>query len=185
MALPLKYRKSKENIVASYNYTDVADGTGVVSLFGIRGLISAGATKFYILSQNITYNDATLQSGNLKASDSPANFDLNPFSSSRVVNGNVVFTGKIVAGTASTIIFTIYRVRNGVATSLGTDNTGNKTTTEFMTKIPISSELFKTGDTLRVAVSVTGGTGDEGLHVNSAPTTHEPFKVYVPFDIKI
>ena len=56
MPVPLVYRKSGEKAVASYSYTDIAAGTGVVVFSG--GISELSGAPVYRLSKNV-YNCAT------------------------------------------------------------------------------------------------------------------------------
>ena len=46
MPIPVVYRKSSENVVASYDYTDLAEGTGVVQYYGCKSQVSGATVVF-------------------------------------------------------------------------------------------------------------------------------------------
>lgn len=60
MGIPPKYQKSTEGAIASYSYTDIAEGTGKVIFYGLNDKINT--TKSYFLTTNTLYsNDINTQ----------------------------------------------------------------------------------------------------------------------------
>ena len=67
MALKKKYQ-TKESAIASYDYTDLAEGTGVVSFFGSDNRSISGPGRLYSLSKGVLYsNDINTQEANTTA----------------------------------------------------------------------------------------------------------------------
>lgn len=156
-----------ENINVSYDWVDVADGTGVVELYchtaGESGLFTYGMNRTALEpgSQENTYLGShprryLFQSGTVT-------FALSPFNTPRTVKGTAYlnFTlatlGNFGAGTN---IFTGSVLKN--STTLGTASgsinvAGNIKTYNLAVTIPQTN--FKIGDTLKVAItSSTSGT---------------------------
>jgi len=55
MPIPIVYRKSGEGIIATYNFIDVASGTGIISFYGSNSI--SGASMQYELSNWTRYSD--------------------------------------------------------------------------------------------------------------------------------
>lgn len=118
------YRKSGE-INANYNYYDFAEGTGIKEFYG-SAVTHGGVSTVYILSGTRDYSD---ERGYVMGSGSGVildlDFDLTPMNTPKIINGIVTisvpwhinpFSGPVV------LTATLYRVRNGVEKSLGTEN---------------------------------------------------------------
>ena len=93
MTLPNKFRNESEGVIASYNYTDIADGTGIVTFYAGIGETSAG--NIYILSQQTQRMSILYEAASVAGSASEytkgydKDFDLTPFNTPRIIGGTV------------------------------------------------------------------------------------------------
>jgi|TARA_B100001964_G_scaffold216041_1_gene254941 hypothetical protein len=93
MTLPNKFRNESEGVIASYNYTDIADGTGIVTFYAGIGETSAG--NIYILSQQTQRMSILYEAASVAGSASEytkgydKDFDLTPFNAPRIIGGTV------------------------------------------------------------------------------------------------
>ena len=105
MGVPIHYRKVPENIVKSYDYIDVADGTGVVIFFGASTM--ADTTESYFLTRNALYSHSVNVQAASGAGTPPTfarnldlDFDLTTFNLPRRIKG--VCRGNITVGGRTT-----------------------------------------------------------------------------------
>ena len=171
--MPINFPLPSESAVASYNYTDMAEGTGVTMFY------LAATNGDNILTPNQIYSDVieystgehNLTTDFVKNMD--VDYDLSAFNSPRTVKGTayINFTGhQWKSGTAVvTSKFTIkVRKWDGVTET----EIGNATTAELSTStagqyiltalaIPLTQTHFGIGDVLRVTI--------EGYDKEAAP----------------
>lgn len=169
--MPINFPLPSESAVASYNYTDMAEGTGVTMFY------LAATNGDNILTPNQIYSDVieystgahNLTTDFVKNMD--VDYDLSAFNSPRTVKGTayINFTGHIwKSGTAVvTSKFTI-KVRKWDGTT--ETEIGNATTAEITDAagykltalaIPLTQTHFGIGDVLRVTI--------EGYDKEAAP----------------
>ena len=158
MALPQKYQ-NKESAIASYNYEDIASGTGYVIFYGAS--VQTETTTSYILTtQQIYSNDIDTGAG--------TSFDLDfdvVFNRPQRLRGNLICTFNISSGGGADA-YAIVRVRKWNATDGETEiaNAQSETKTiagngqaTYAVEVPITAiQLFKKGDTLRITTDVQG-----------------------------
>lgn len=182
------YRNASESPIASYNYTDLAEGTGVVGLYGSNS--SNASSSFALMSEAVypatNYVEAVATTGSfVKVID--VDFDTT-FNLPKRVKGNVFVTflwgyGYPSLNNSGETYF-ILRVRKYDGTTETeiaeyTSETvvfGNNTRSYQVrsVKIPVSTiQNFKKGDTFRLTVEVWG------KKTNSVQTNH-----YLFFDPK-
>ena len=169
--MPINFPLPSESAVASYNYTDIAEGTGVTMFY------LAATHGDNILTPNQIYSEVIEHStgAHILTTDFVKNmdvdYDLSAFNSPRTVKGTayINFTGHIwKSGTAVvTAKFTI-KVRKWDGTT--ETEIGNATTAEITDAagykltalaIPLTQTHFAIGDILRVTI--------EGYDKEAAP----------------
>ena len=187
MPIPIVHRKSAENVIATYDYIDIAEGTGTVQYYGIRGKTLSGSSLFYSIIKGLTYFDGT-ENGCITDDDGATAMNMTSFNFPKIIKGNLYLTGTFVATSAGTVGFTIQKVSKGIVTNLANKDWIPTTAavTRFLLKFEIPKTLFKVGDILRILVEVVGCAANEGLHINSESVLgYEPFKIYVPYKIDL
>jgi len=127
MALPQPFSTTRER-VATFDYLDLADNSGVVKYLAFADTDSVGTD--YGLLKTAVFGNPTIAQGNTAGAPVTVldvDFDLE-FNTPRTLNGDVVANIPMAAksnalnGANMQCVLTIYRVRGGVPTSLGTMN---------------------------------------------------------------
>lgn len=196
--LAQEYRKSPEAIVA-YNYTDIAEGTGIVTFYGASNQSGWFLTQntLYSMSAATTFTGQT--NGTLFNQDMDVTFNLaKDIKGKLIANVPVAFDNSTVGNKTPTIAVTVYHYDGSTATQLATAS-GSLTATPASTNTPakdqvaciiltIAQKHFKAGHTLRINVTVTlSGTGtgavghDPGNRLISPLTVTSRMAFYVPF----
>lgn len=164
--IPAVYRKSSEGAVASYDYYDFAEGTGIKMFYGASQAISGATT--YFLTENAVYSKVIETGGdNATHADytlvSDIDFDLAPFNMPKTIGGKALFnffqkaySGGVCSGA------NLIRVRkwNGTTeteiASVWTDGLTNIDGTHrynfVLAPLTIPDTHFKRGEQLRVTV---------------------------------
>jgi len=177
-----KKYQSQETAIASYNYTDIAEGTGVNVLYGFKTrkylFWNSVGTEDFHLSQNAIYSNDVETSSAIMSSGSfikvfDENFDLgtynmpqNTISSTAYVKVPIYYDwdGTGSAGNAFYPFVDIIQVSGGVPTSLGSASGASTYVAaggpdgEYNITFPItlSPAHFKIGDTLRFNIQLWG-----------------------------
>ena len=154
------FLRSSEGSIASYNYTDIADGTGVRTFY-LCVTRDSSATD-YILTQNRIYSNSVYVTANFED-----DFDLTAFNLPMTVKGTAVVNMMYYVNNVNNNYIEVQvRKYNGsaetnVSSTVQSANISGATTTGVATmKIPLTQTSFKRGDILRlhVKVNTTGGT---------------------------
>lgn len=139
-------------VIATFSFTDIADGTGVIDFFGVVSNDSTGRTQF-LDQRATTTGDVNLQLTNGVATD----LDLTPFNLPRDVRGTakILFTG-VSSSSDNDITFSIVHYDGTTETVLGTITTATISVvagavTEILL-VPLTNKHFNTGDILRLKV---------------------------------
>jgi hypothetical protein len=188
--------------IASYNYTDLAEGTGIVKYYGFQSETSAGVD--YHLGTNQVYagGGATLSSGytsNANKKEADVDFDLSAFNAPQTIRGTVTVTGCITANSSggyngfTYVIFKLRKWDGTTETELASVQTptavsGSNTITEIINvQMAITKTHFKKGEILRLTAEIwgyvsAGGNGNYALGVDPqnrdgvhmSPSTDDP-----------
>lgn len=179
-----KYLNTGEGAVASYNWTDISEGTGIVTFYGYTH--KETTTMGYAISQTADYADQIYTEASSDVT-SPTklmdlDFDTSPFNLPKKIKGKVKITltvggGAKTAGTSRTAdIYVIAKVRkwNGTTeteianatsktVSVGAGGTGKLDFYTMNFEVNVATiQNFKKGETLRVTLeyygTVTGAT---------------------------
>lgn len=197
ITLPLNFPLPGESAVASYDYEDIVDGSGIVLLQAIGFTDSTGET--YGLSKNSLYGDPT-ETGSDPATE--ANFTIEKtltfssaiFNTPRTIKGIAYIDGTMglvesgaTDGFNAKITFTFYHYDGSTQTSIGSVTTETVESTHSSTKLQsfclkttLTQKLFQIGEVLQIKVDVylqkTGGTSNNQLFLAFDPmgndTTH-------------
>lgn len=138
--------QSQSNIISSYNYTDIAEGTGVVIFYGYT--TNESGTTTYRLSSTPTYSNdiETLNTYTTKY------FYLAPFNLPKIIRGyaDVICTAIIHPMTSDDVTFaftaTVEKWDGSTATTIGS------ATSETMTEPDYGAGVFQ-AKTLRVTIN--------------------------------
>ena len=191
-------------VIASYNYTDVSEGTGNITFFLCK------ATNDILSSQTI-WSSQIVKTGTFTTPDEEYNFDLTEFNSSRTIKGTALFQmgssfQDTEGGCASNIYIRLLRVSGAVETALcalTSMNAVNNATSKIVAtrNVILTETQFSRGDILRAEVTIVrNGTGtltyefgisplnqDGTLIVPSSdsPATTTISKITVPFKLDL
>ena len=172
-------------MIVTYDYTDIATGTGIITYYAMGTETSAG--EDFALTTTKTYaNPAGTK--RTSAGTTTRVFDLTPFSIQRRVKGTAVFSANVggyyEGAINATLTVQIKKYDGSTETDISSVITSQTMTTvnavpfnEFVTmKIPLTETVFHKGDLLRMEVKLitNGGTGDYGFTVGHDPM-NQPF----------
>lgn len=177
-AIPTVYRKAPAAI-ASYNYTDIAEGTGIVQFYGFA--VASGASFLLgtaqVYSTPIESNNIALTPGDMVDKD----FDLTAFNTARTISGDGFISmssaGTQTGGTGVRFNNVIIRKWDGTTETdlvtvsgalYGFVNDSRKTET---LKFTVPTTVYKSGEQLRVTVQVVTHTAATNGNVFLA---HDP-----------
>lgn len=207
--------KSGNPSIASYNWTDAEEGTGVVQFYGFTSATST-TNPIYGLSSTASYSDqpstTETQNHNNIAYDETfldLDFDLSEFNTPRIIRGTayayITWSNKhstSVGNGSSQVLITIRKWDGSTETDIATATSKTITASGASTKtdssvvpITIPKTAFSIGETLRVNVSIRlwageGGASEEAVFYHDpmdVGTTgdHESFIVNIPFELDL
>jgi hypothetical protein len=183
--------RTGEGQIASYNWTDVADGSGYVDFYGFG--LTETTNKYYALSSKVIvpgsiYYAVAATSGNhgtdtrsFGGSTQTMNFPASPFNTPRILKGKVIVEAgarrsKNTANVGSVgikAVITIEKISGAVTTTIVSGETehfdlttANSTQYRQWTLVLDAPQTsFKIGDQLNVKVAFTtnSGVGSDGV----------------------
>ena len=175
MPIPIVYRKSSEAAVASFDYTDIAEGTGVTMFNGFVTEASGAVLGYHLLKSETIYSSkietesSSYTSGSDYTSRINLSFDLPAFNLPKTLKGNanVLFTlwNKCVAAGTSTDAYVKVTIQKWDGTtptdivqamSPATNAAGAGVTVKKIMNIPLAIPMtsFKKGEILRLNLNV-------------------------------
>lgn len=197
------FLRSSEGISANYDFTDVADGTGVLVLYGVGATTSAGSS--YLLTANRVWGLKTYDA-QTAAGTYTYNFDLTGFNSPRTAKGvayvNVAFY-MVSASDSVTIKAQVKKYSNSTETNISSEISsdtygGAGIYKQLILPIPLTQTNFKRGDQLRLTIKMVkvnaNGSAEIGFDPqNNAGTLLDPNTMllttslifYCPFRIDV
>lgn len=206
MTIKSRYRGQQESSIATFNYTDIAEGTGTVVFYGSR--INLSGANSYRMSSTKSWGDQPYTDRTTDGTTT-MNFDSLPFNLPQIVNGTAFFQAGFGTPDDSTNILTaqLQRVRGAVVTNI-TDVatsqllTGGATPASLsdMASMTLACTLthFKKDDILRCVVTMTSSgsvaDGDIGHSPNNVdgrwttPSTLDvttTMEMHIPFRIDL
>jgi len=209
--LPQAFPMQPESAIASYDWQDIADKTGVM-IFHLFAATDSATTNYGVM-RNAPGSDP--EGRDSSAEDTTLDFDMTPFISPVTIGaGDIYFNFTHAcaspAGTGSHIVYCSFcKVSGATTTVIGTVQSPTNTSSNnsvFETrclKLAITQQNFKAGEYMRIRVRVvTGGSGTYinaltfdplnrdyqmtgGLATITAATNPTHFKVSVPFKIDL
>ena len=174
--------QSQEKAIASYNYEDIAEGTGVISFYGCKTETS-GATV-YKLVQNAIYSSAPVYAGN----SATLTFDLTPFNIPKQIKGTAMFSAGVGgnSGVDNHISVQVYHYDGTTATAISSElltasHDFGTLSGYYMVCIPIplTETRFNIGDNLRLVVKLTNDVGSQG-EIGVDPKGSESVSTWIP-----
>jgi hypothetical protein len=164
--IPQYFPETAGGAVASYDYTDLAEGTGITSFYAATVSGAQILTKKQIYSNFIDTNKASNNAGYTKLID--YDFDLTSFNLPKVVKGtayiNIPFAVQSSAGSVTTTAWVRAIVRHWDGTTetdlgqasgsvmISPASAGGVKQMVDALKISLTEKNFKAGETLRLTV---------------------------------
>ena len=185
--LPTNIPIPVEAAIASYDYYDIAEGTGIKKFYGYVTKDSAGL-KYY-LGIDAVYS--SLIETVTAAAEYPGyniqldlDFDLTPFNLPRIIKGTALINQAmhVFVGTKPSVnAYIIYKVRKWDGTteteiaSIQTETITGIAEKIFSIPITIPKTHFKKGEILRLSVQIYAAIGDPGTGTGGGTVIgHDP-----------
>lgn len=165
MPLPVTFRNTGENIIASYDWYDAGLGAGYKKFYAACSVASGAAVastsavaQYYLTSQPV---DSDYEQKSLSVNDgtSEVDFDLE-FQNPQIVKGEALVNYSVAQNTGTThTTFTFYHVNlAGTETQIGQTLTSDTSEGEAfevrrLAKITLAKTHFAIGEKLRINVS--------------------------------
>lgn len=178
MVLQKKFQ-SQPSAIASYSYTDIAEGTGNQLFYLCQTEDNSGVDQ--ILTTQTPYSSVIEEAYGIQATDNfgadkvDLDFDLTAFNMPKVVGGTalinagIYINGQTAEKAWSYVKFTLRHVSDGVETAIGTaqsetyfkDADSGEQFTICMPMV-VTEKKFKAGDILRLNVAVRASGSGSG-----------------------
>jgi len=187
MTIPQAYPIPAEAAIATYNWTDIAEGTGYVKFY--LGTTEDSVGKGYLMRNLVFYShdiDMVFEAAYRETgwvNDTNLLFDLSSFNLPQIVKGTfyVNFTSEYAAGTGAApdayFKVKIQKYDGTNAVTIGTVQTANQTDgwpDIFSLKGTLTQTHFKRGEILRCRVEIWGTNGDNTGDGNSVRFGTDP-----------
>lgn len=165
--------------VVSYNYTDIADGTGVQIFFANASKNNTGNIYFLNQTQDDT-SRITLNTLN----GTNTNFDLTPFNLPRRVTGTAYILATIYNNSGTTTFtFQINKYDGTTETTIGTAVSEGVTVgispRTVLLPVVLTDTNFEQGDILRLSIKANSVNGNIDIKASN------PFRLSIPFNLDI
>jgi hypothetical protein len=165
------FLRSGEGAIASYSYTDIAEGTGIVEFYPY--VADSAGSDDYFLTTNSSVGSKVAYWGPADGALINQDFDSAPFNMPKNMKGDLIANiavGRLLGNNgAITAVITVYHVTAAaVATQLGTatDSTPNNAAAALpekdcymCMKIPITLKHFQKGEYVRITINVSSSGG--------------------------
>ena len=194
------YAKPGQDAISSYDYVDIANGTGVTKFYAHTTALS-GATLYY---HNLT-TDSSLYSYEIEKviGNDGMYFNLSPFQKPQQVRGTALirFSSQINSGIAALYwIVRLYKVASGGGTTLfgeavsAVGSGADPSIDNWVIPITLTDTHFKRGESLRLFVLPSGAGGGtkyigldptnrSGTLITPASTYPTKLELFIPFKI--
>ena len=193
MVLPQPFTTANP-VVATYGYTDIADGTNK-QLFYASSAVTSAATTYFLTTQTTAGAKSGTYGAILEGAIAEQNFDLTPFNTPRTVKGTAVFSGTIgIESLSGTVKAQIKHVRGATVTNISSQFTSPSisATSNILMLIPLTEKLFAEGDILRVSIDFNGTNIGQGFGIDPSGASKvngtvalNPCIIEIPFKLEV
>lgn len=178
MPVPTRYPEFSRTAIASYDFTDVDEGSGIVEYSGVK-LSTSNVAFAYALTTNDNIYSA--DNGGTACNGADIDFDV-PFNLPKIIDGYVYVQVPVKlfssSGThAATITGTVVKYDGSTETTIGATVTspalnstaGSQTVKLAVLRITVPRTEFTADDTLRITItgSASGGSGGTAYILHS------------------
>ena len=164
MTIPKTYRKSRDPILANFDWTDIAAGTGYEDYFLIESEVDGGKDH-HLTSQHDYSNSVDIS---VQTTTSTLDYDLTPFVNPRTINGVALISLAVYGLGGITPVYTVqlYKWDGSSETLLGTAEFEPTLTAARMLYMPITivNKKIGIGETLRCKVILNNPSGSEARY---------------------
>ena len=178
MGVPTVYRNTKEQTLANYKWTDIADGTGKVTLYACNWQNTAGTIFNFLSDKN--YRNADVDPD----ATSGLIFDLSGFNTPRTVKGRAYIECQISTSSGDGYITVkLQKVRGATVTDISSEigTYGNDWCGTHIAEIALTETVFGVGDILRLCITGVGSNCQLKLNTSLS----EICKIDIPFKIDL
>jgi len=211
MVLPKRFQTASQPI-ASYDYTDIEEGTGVVVLYGMNSVLSGGTMLSLLKTPIYSGTIASTQTPTTSwAKKGDYDFDLT-FNTPKRIKGKVrIAVTNVYKGSADGTTYSYLRAYvkhydgtdetslGDVYSTTGSAQSATVGSTMHNLEIDVAETHFKTGETFRVTIEVWGKTAsgagafvgiahdpkdrDDGTILEAADSSQ--MEVHIPFVFEV
>lgn len=167
--VPINFAVPGEGAVASYNWTDIAEGVGYVTFYGY---VSRNGLNT-LIKRTLTMTTNPNYSSGIKFKTSALNYP-------KTISGTLVANWThLSAGSNQKATCQVSYIRNGVETAISslveTSDTFSSETSVYLS-VPLTTTNLKAGDIIQIEIKHTGSnaTFRQDTH---RPTFDVPFKI--------
>ncbi|MFA5051312.1 MAG: hypothetical protein WC499_04330 [Patescibacteria group bacterium] len=196
--LPVNFAIPSESSIASYNWTDIAEGTGVRVIQGFNTETASG--KLHHLSAYATESNNV--ETRLTTGDDTLTFNMSVFNHPQRIGGTgiIQFAGRFetgVGGSMSVFVAKLYKVSTATTElcSVSLPLAGSDATRRYVAPLTIPATHFKKGDYLRLTINVKYNAGaftighdpanKDGTYITPASTYSTKFELLIPFKLDL
>jgi len=168
MVIQKRYSQSQETAIASYDYTDIAAGTGNILFYGAATTITGSSTDYKLTESPFICDPVKTKEGvtqaNTAKKEIDVDFDLTEFNLPRTIKGEAILSMALsLEETAHNVKgYVIAKIRKwdgttetDIVTAQSAEETSSGGTWEdFQVTIPLTipETHFKKGETLRLTI---------------------------------
>ncbi len=178
MVLKRKYL-NEESSIATYDYQDIAEGTGIVNFYAAQAKLSGSAIVGLLTTDNTLYSNVIAQKEDVSSTalglQNTTDYDVT-FNLPKQIKGQARLTitqGAYTAGSVSSQVSIVAELyRNGDLMATGgtaiTDDDADAVNSETKTlPFDLSSQIwsFKAGDILKLRIKLYGQGGADTVYV--------------------
>ncbi len=185
--VPLNFPIPAESAIASYSYTDVAEGTGVQIFYGSTYKVDT-TLSYFLTTQGGHYANDTTSSANIATGDPAKVLDLDfdlPLNLPKNIKGNLYVTATIGCSARNAGTSTLYYIAKlrkwdgstetdiASAQSATITNVNSPSVDTLSTKITVPLTHYKKTDTIRLTMEVWAGQSGGS---STAVIYHDPIE---------
>lgn len=194
MVVPVKFRKASESPIVSFDFIDVASGTGFITWY-LGEMWSSTGAQVWTLATNTPYSRNPSSGGTMDK-----DFDTAEFNLPQTVKGTAYITLGVAATAANNIAVQakLYKLNGVTETLIGSSATdtwiNDAAPTMMLLEIPCTQTLIKKGEQIRLSISQSGTANfllghdpqgrDTGI-ITAANQVTSASRAYIPFALDL
>ena len=170
--VPIQFPVPTEAVIASFNYTDIAEGTGKIIYFG-HSSEDSSAVDYHLNTTKVFSSQETTK--RTTAGTTTLDFDLPPLNLPLTAKGTCFFSTGISSASGATTKLQVQvkkfdgSTETNISSEITTPTAGGNTKEIVVILIPLTQTLIKIGEILRLTVKLVS-TGSANAFVGHDPT---------------